>query len=514
MNAGVTAARPAGWIDRLDERAARRLTLALVAAATLARGAVAAAIGLGDAEAFYWCYARHLAGGYLEHPPGIALLVRGATALFGDAPLAVRLPSLLCTAVATLALAALAARRATTWRAGLATAALLTVAPALYAGGLSASPDPAFAAAWSVLLLLVDVALAAAATAPARADAALLGAGAALGVAFEAKHFGLFALPALALLVVLDARARALARRPAFLGAAALAAAAALPNVLWNATRGWPTLANRFVWQQGGAGFSPLNLLRLAGGQLAYLSPLVWLGLMALVPRLWRALRPRPPAPAPDPAGASRDRALAALALVPLALSYLVAAWTPRAEPHWPLVGTYALFAAAGPAWLAAPPGGRLRRYGRAAVWVAAAFVAALHVLVLTNVAAGLFAEPRHDLSNELVGWDAVAARVRAARTPGEPVTSYHYTMCAQLSYALREDLPCLSPRTDDFDLWGGGALPPGARTFLFVGDNRYDELPAALYPWARCGAAPLLESRITRAGHVVRTFRIWRCAT
>jgi 4-amino-4-deoxy-L-arabinose transferase-like glycosyltransferase len=500
-------------IDRLDERRAFRLTLALVAAATVARAAVAAAIGLGDAEAFYWCYARHLAAGYLEHPPGIALLIRASTALFGDAPLGVRLPSLVCTAAATLALAALAARRAATWRAGLATALLLTAAPALYAGGLSASPDPAFAAAWCVLLLLVDVALASAAAAPPRADAALLGAGAALGLAFEAKHFGIFALPALALLLALDARARALARRPAFLGAAALATAAAAPNVLWNAAQGWPTLANRFVWQQGGAGFSPLNLLRLAGGQLAYLSPLVWLGLMALLPRLWRALRPAAAPGAGCADDVARDRALAALALVPLALSYLVAAWTPRAEPHWPLVGTYALFAAAGPAWLAAPPGGRVRRFGRAAVWVAAGVVAALHVLVLTNVAVGLFAEPRHDLSNELVGWDAVAARVRAARAPGEPVTSYHYTMCAQLSYALREDLPCLSPRTDDFDFWGAGALPPGARTFLFVGDNRYDELPAALYPWARCGPAPILESRITRAGHLVRTFRIWRCA-
>jgi 4-amino-4-deoxy-L-arabinose transferase-like glycosyltransferase len=499
----------------LTERQAFRLSLAVVAAATLARALVAAHLGLGDAEAFYWCYARHLAAGYLEHPPGIAVLLRASTCLFGDGPLAVRLPGVLSSATATLALAVLAARRAG-WPAGLATTLAATLAPALYAGGLSASPDPPFAAAWCLMLLAADVALARARAAPPRPgprtpvspSAALspapvptlplLAAGLALGVAFELKHFAVFALAAVAFLAATDPTTRRLARRPAFLGAAVLAVLAAVPHVAWNAARGWPTVLNRFVWQQGAAGFSPLNLLRLAGGQLGYLSPLLYVALLAVLVRLWRA--------------APRDEPLFSFAVWPLGLAYLVALWTPRAEPHWPLVGTYALFAAAGPAWVAARDRPRWRRFGVAAAALAAVLIAALHVLVLTDAAAGLYADPRHDLSNELRGWDAVAGRVRALRAPGEPVVSYHYTMCAQLEYALREDVRCLSPdRTDDFDLWGAGALPPGARAFLFVGDNRYDQPPGALYPWARCGA-PLESFGVIRAGRAVRTFRLWRC--
>lgn len=69
------------------------LTLALL----LLRCWVACQSDLKVEEAYYWCYAQHLAGGYFDHPPMVAWLIALAQPL-GHSALAVRLPALLLTA--------------------------------------------------------------------------------------------------------------------------------------------------------------------------------------------------------------------------------------------------------------------------------------------------------------------------------------------------------------------------------------------------------------------------------
>ncbi len=67
-----------------------------VAGGTLLRFLLAASLPLLDDEAYYWVWSKHLAWGYLDHPPGIALAVAAFTARLGDAPWVIRLPSILC----------------------------------------------------------------------------------------------------------------------------------------------------------------------------------------------------------------------------------------------------------------------------------------------------------------------------------------------------------------------------------------------------------------------------------
>ncbi|MEA3246785.1 MAG: hypothetical protein U9Q74_11580, partial [Gemmatimonadota bacterium] len=62
----------------------------IVAAALLVRLALAAVVPLFPDEAYYWEWSRRLAAGYFDHPPAIAWLVRGGTAVFGDTPFGVR----------------------------------------------------------------------------------------------------------------------------------------------------------------------------------------------------------------------------------------------------------------------------------------------------------------------------------------------------------------------------------------------------------------------------------------
>src|ERR1700710_1704522 len=46
-------------------------------------------------EAYYWMWSKHLAGGYYDHPPGVALVIRLGTLIAGDTELGVRLVSIL-----------------------------------------------------------------------------------------------------------------------------------------------------------------------------------------------------------------------------------------------------------------------------------------------------------------------------------------------------------------------------------------------------------------------------------
>src|SRR5512132_3071469 len=46
-------------------------------------------------EAYYWMWSKHLAGGYYDHPPGVAAVIRVGTMIAGDTELGVRLVSIL-----------------------------------------------------------------------------------------------------------------------------------------------------------------------------------------------------------------------------------------------------------------------------------------------------------------------------------------------------------------------------------------------------------------------------------
>src|SRR5258708_38522026 len=46
-------------------------------------------------EAYCWMWSKHLAGGYYDHPPGVALVIRLGTMIAGDTELGVRLVSIL-----------------------------------------------------------------------------------------------------------------------------------------------------------------------------------------------------------------------------------------------------------------------------------------------------------------------------------------------------------------------------------------------------------------------------------
>ncbi|TDN29288.1 glycosyl transferase, partial [Lactobacillus crispatus] len=73
---------------------ARNTALAVCALVVL-RLAAAAWTPLTFDEAYYWMWSKLLAGGYYDHPPMVAVVIRLGTMIAGDTPFGVRLVSIL-----------------------------------------------------------------------------------------------------------------------------------------------------------------------------------------------------------------------------------------------------------------------------------------------------------------------------------------------------------------------------------------------------------------------------------
>ena len=77
-----------------DARLARNTVLTVLALVAL-RLVVAAWTPLTFDEAYYWMWSKNLAGGYYDHPPAVAYVIRAGTMIAGDTELGVRLASIL-----------------------------------------------------------------------------------------------------------------------------------------------------------------------------------------------------------------------------------------------------------------------------------------------------------------------------------------------------------------------------------------------------------------------------------
>src|SRR5262245_63835401 len=76
-------------------RVAREMTSArgaglLIVVLILLRAGMAGFAPLAFDEAYYWLWSKHLAAGYLDHPPMIAWIIRASILIFGDTAFGIR----------------------------------------------------------------------------------------------------------------------------------------------------------------------------------------------------------------------------------------------------------------------------------------------------------------------------------------------------------------------------------------------------------------------------------------
>ena len=182
---------------------------------------------------------------------------------------------------------------------------------------------------------------------PSRREAWMLwlAAGAGFGLAGLSKYSA--ALNALGLIafIALSPRQRRWFADPAPYAAAALALALQAPTVIWNAENNWISLSFQAARGAPDGHIRLANALAAALGQILYLTPWVFAGLVLGVIWAFRAAR----------RGDERGLFLVALAAPPIAVFTLTPIWGDRGLPHWPMPGWFFLYPLLGAALAGVP---------------------------------------------------------------------------------------------------------------------------------------------------------------
>ena len=405
-----------------------RQALWILAVATVLRFALAAAVPLFADETYYWEWSRRLAGGYFDHPPMIAVLIAGGTAILGDSVMGVRLLPILAGTFAGFWIVRTTCHLAGPTAARFA-AVMFSVLPLSAAGLVLATPDAPLLAALAWTLYAVVRAL---------DDGApvtyWLLAGLAIGVAMASKFTGVFYPMAITLALILHPGARRQLATPGPWLAVAVASLVMVPVLYWNATHDW--IAFRFQIGHGlgttARGSWWQRELDMIGGQAGLVTPILFFLLLGAIHRAY------------TPRGNATRFVLAQIAVFSLAF-FVYSATRKSVEANWPAI-----------AWLpamillaSALPGLRTA-WERRGVWLAGALTA----LALSHVVVPWLPIPaRRDPVARAYGWDAVGAAVDSAR--------------AALGSAN-------SPGTLYAEL--GEAEDPRGRAELWVATNRYQD--------------------------------------
>jgi len=473
-----------------------RSVLAGLAAVTAFRLAFGAWIPLGDDEAFYWEWSRHLAAGYVDHPPAIAYLVWAATRLFGPTPFAVHsVPAVLAfvTAAAVWALARdiLGTDTAATW-----SVVLFTIIPVFSAGGVLAVPDAPLGLGW-VLTLLWARRAANRDPAGTRAALAWIAAGGWLGLALDSKYTAAVLPVSIGLWLALSPPHRRWLSRPEPYYGLAIGAVLFGPVLWWNATHHWISFVStvaggRPEWTHGG-NFAVFLLL-----QFLYLAPLMF---PSLLWALGIACRRGP-------------WLFLAAAGVPLIAVMFAASLLGHVKGHWPAPGYIA--AAIALAGIATEQSWSMRsRAWRAAAVVVLGSTALVTAALYALPALGpVLLPPRFDPTVDYVGWPEAAQQIAAVaqRDAHGPffITSDRYQVLAQFDFATLGRYPATTVTgQDQYGMWTRWAALRG-QDGLFVQDGRYAPEVDLREGCRSLDTEPAI--RIVRRGVVVRTLGLVWC--
>ncbi|WP_407169664.1 glycosyltransferase family 39 protein [Bradyrhizobium sp. ORS 111] len=253
------------------------LNTALVVCALVAlRLAAAAWTPLTFDEAYYWMWSKALAGGYYDHPPMVAVVIRLGTMIAGDTPLGVRLVSVLLALPMSWAIYRSAAILFGGQRVAAGATILLNVTLMAAVGTLIVTPDAPLLVAASLLLFSLAKVL------ESGRGAWWLAVGASAGAALLSKYTALFFGPAILIWLAMVPKQRRWFLSPWLYLGGLVALGMFAPVILWNADHHWVS----FIKQMGRArieDFRPTYIAELIPTQFAFATPLVFiLGVMGL----------------------------------------------------------------------------------------------------------------------------------------------------------------------------------------------------------------------------------------
>jgi 4-amino-4-deoxy-L-arabinose transferase-like glycosyltransferase len=382
-----------------EVRLVRNTALTILALVVL-RLVAAAWTPLTFDEAYYWMWSRHLAFGYYDHPPGVALVIRLGTMISGDTELGVRLVSILLALPMSWAMYRAAAILFGSVRVAATATILLNVTLMAAVGTLIVTPDSPLLVASSFVLFFLAKVL------ETGRGAWWLAVGVAVGAALLSKYTALFFGPAILIWLVAVPKLRRWLISPwPYLGGL-VALAIFSPVILWNADHQWVS----FIKQIGRArveDFRPAFIGELIPTQIAFATPLVFiLGAMGLYALFRRK------------AGALAPRALINATFWTIVVYFIWHSLHARVEANWfaPVYPAFAI-AAAVAAHLTGWQARRQRTIDFCLRWAAPTGIL-MFALLIVQANTGVLSGYRRDATVRSVGvgWRELAGQIEAVR--------------------------------------------------------------------------------------------------
>jgi Dolichyl-phosphate-mannose-protein mannosyltransferase len=256
-----------------------------VIAMTALRLALLNTTELSPDEAYYWMWSQRPALSYFSKGPGVAMIIRASTALFGDNEFGVRFFSPIFAAGTSLLLYYFA-RRLFTALAGFWTVIAINITPIFNLGSLVMTIDPlsiffwvaAFYAFWLALERSPNFSWWWPLT------------GLLIGLGFLCKFTNALELVSILLVLGLTRKLRREFRSIGLYSLLFVSALCTIPPVLWNSEHVWITLTH--LKSRGSLntapGFHPFELLLFLGEHFLTYSPLLYFGLVWATIASWR----------------------------------------------------------------------------------------------------------------------------------------------------------------------------------------------------------------------------------
>src|SRR5258705_2957129 len=178
-------------------------------------------------------WSKHLGGGYYDHPPGVAVVIRLGTVIAGDSDFGVRLVSILLALPMSWAIYQAAAMLFGSRRVAASSAILLNITLMAAVGTMIVTPDAPLLVASSLLLFALAKVL------HTGRGVWWLAVGAAAGCALLSKYTALFFGPAILIWLVAVPKLRHWLISPWLYLGGAVSLLIFLPVHLWNADHHW-----------------------------------------------------------------------------------------------------------------------------------------------------------------------------------------------------------------------------------------------------------------------------------
>jgi hypothetical protein len=214
----------------------RHAVVATILVLVAVRLACAALMPLSFDESDYWIWSKHIAGGYLDHPPVNPILIRLGTTLFGNNEFGVRAIGVLLALPASWAVWRSAEILFNNNRAGATAALYFNLTLVMAAGSLLATPDNPVVIVTAFLLLTLAKLL--------ETGRAVwwLAIGLAFGVGMLSKYTTIFFAVSILAWLLLVPQVRMWLFTPWPLIAGVIALAVFSPTLIWNAEHGWASV--------------------------------------------------------------------------------------------------------------------------------------------------------------------------------------------------------------------------------------------------------------------------------